>query len=47
MGEQVDFDALGILTTDRSGAFTPHQGKPVLKTYSLHRLRGVAQTVNT
>jgi hypothetical protein len=47
MGDQVDFDTLGILTTDRSGAFVPSPGPTgVLQTYSLHRLRGIAQAVN-
>jgi hypothetical protein len=46
MGAQVDFDTLGIVTTDRSGAFVPPPGPTgVLQTYSLHQLRGVAQAV--
>ena len=47
MGDQVDFDTLGILTSDRSGAFVPPPGPTgVLQTYSLHQLGGVAQRVN-
>ena len=47
MGDQVDFDTLGIFTSDRSGAFVPPPGPTgVLQTYSLHQLRGVAQAVN-
>jgi len=44
MGDQVDFDTLGIVTTDRSGAFVAPPGPTgVLQTYRLHQLRGVAQ----
>jgi len=47
MGDQVDFETLGILTTDRSNAFVPPPGPTgLLQTYSLHQLRGVAQAVN-
>jgi len=47
MGDQVDFETLGILTTDRSNAFVPPPGPAdVLQTYSLHQLRGVAQAVS-
>lgn len=46
MGDQVDFDTLGIETTDRSGAFVPSPGPSgVLQTYQVHELRGVAQHV--
>jgi hypothetical protein len=47
MGDEVDFDAVGIDTTDRSGAFVPAPGPSgVLQTYQLHELRGVAQRVS-
>jgi hypothetical protein len=46
MGDEVDFDTLGIDTTDRSGAFVPAPGPAgVLQTYQVHELRGVAQRV--
>lgn len=46
VGDQLDFDALGIETTDRSGAFVPPPGPSgVLQTYQVHQLRGVAQAV--
>ena len=45
-GDQVDFDTLGIETTDRSGAFVPAPGPSgVLQTYRIHELRGVARLV--
>ena len=43
VGNQVDFDTLGILTTNVTGLI-PQAG--LLQTYSLHQLRGVAQTVS-
>ena len=45
-GEQVEFDAVGIETTDRSGAFVPAPGpEGVLQTYRVHDLHGVARVV--
>ena len=45
-GEQIEFDALGIETIDRSRAFVPAPGPAgVLQTYQVHDLRGVAQAV--
>lgn len=44
--EQVEFDAVGIETVDRSQAFVPAPGPAgVLQTYRVHDLRGVAQAV--
>jgi len=46
MGEEVEFDAIGIETVDRSLAFVPAPGPSgVLQTYRLHDLHGVAQRV--
>ncbi len=45
-GEQVEFDAVGIETVDRSLAFVPAPGPAgVLQTYRVHDLHGVAQVV--
>jgi hypothetical protein len=43
MGDQVDFETLGILTTNLTG-LVPQPG--LLQTYSLHQLSGVAQAVS-
>ena len=43
MGDQVDFETFGILTTNVTG-LVPQPG--LLQTYSLHQLRGVAQAVS-
>jgi hypothetical protein len=43
MGDQVDFETLGILTTNLTG-LVPQPG--LLQTYSWHQLRGVAQAVS-
>ncbi len=46
MGDQVNFDTLGIETIDRSGAFTLPPGPTgVLQTYRSHQLQGVAEAV--
>ena len=46
-GEEVEFDTLGIETTDRSGAFVPAPGPSgVRQTYRVHQVRGVAQLVD-
>jgi hypothetical protein len=46
-GEQVEFDAVGIETVDRSQAFVPAPGPAgVLQTYRVHDLHGVAQAVS-
>ena len=46
MGEEVEFDAIGIETVDRSLAFVPAPGpNGVLQTYRVHDLHGVAQRV--
>lgn len=46
MGEEVEFDAVGIETVDRSGAFVPPPGpEGVLQTYRVHDLHGTAQLV--
>jgi hypothetical protein len=46
MGEEVEFDAVGIETVDHSGAFVPPPGPAgVLQTYRVHDLHGVAQLV--
>ena len=46
MGEEVEFDAVGIETVDRSLAFVPAPGpNGVLQTYRVHDLHGVAQRV--
>ncbi len=46
MGEEVEFDAVGIETVDRSLAFVPSPGpEGVLQTYRVHDLHGVAQLV--
>lgn len=45
-GDAVDFETLGIETTDRSGAFVPPPGPSgVLQTYQVHQLRAAAQHV--
>jgi len=47
MGDEAEFSAVGIETTDRSGAFVPPPGPAgVLQSYRLHQLSGVAQLVN-
>ena len=47
MGDEVEFDAVGIETVDRSGAFVPAPGPDgVLQTYRVHDLHGVAQRVS-
>jgi hypothetical protein len=47
LGHQVEFSAIGIETTDRSGAFVPSPGPSgVLTTYLIHQLSGIAQLVN-
>jgi len=46
LGEEVEFDAIGIETVDRSLAFVPSPGPSgVLQTYRVHDLHGVAQRV--
>ena len=46
-GEQVELDAVGIETVDRSLAFVPAPGPAgVLQTYRIHDLHGVAQAVS-
>lgn len=46
LGDEVEFDTLGIETTDRSGAFVPPPGPAgVLQTYRVHSLRGAAKRV--
>jgi hypothetical protein len=46
-GGQVEFDAVGIETVDRSGAFVRAPGpEGVLQTYRVHDLHGVAQLVD-
>ena len=46
MGEEVEFDAVGIETVDRSLAFVPAPGPSgVLQTYRVHDLHGVARRV--
>ncbi len=46
MGEEVEFDAIGIETVDRSLAFVPAPGPSgVLQTYRVYDLHGVAQRV--
>lgn len=46
MGEEVEFDAVGIETVDRSLAFVPAPGpEGVLQTYRVHDLHGIAQRV--
>lgn len=46
MGDEVEFDTLGIETTDRSGAFVPAPGPSgVLQTFRIHELHGVAKLV--
>ena len=46
MGDEVEFSAIGIETTDRSGAFVPPPGPAGdLQTYRIHQLSGVAQLV--
>jgi hypothetical protein len=45
-GEQIEFDAVGIETIDRSLAFVPPPGPAgVLQTHRVHDLHGVAQVV--
>jgi hypothetical protein len=47
MGDEVEFSALGIETTDRSGAFVPPPGPAgVLQSHRIHELAGVARLVN-
>jgi hypothetical protein len=46
-GEEVEFDAVGIVTVDRSLAFVGAPGpQGVLQTYRVHDLHGVAQLVD-
>ncbi len=46
-GGEVEFDAVGIETVDRSGAFVGAPGpEGVLQTYRVHDLHGVAQLVD-
>ena len=46
-GDDVEFSALGIETTDGSGAHVPSPGPAgVLQTYRIHQLSGVAQLVD-
>jgi hypothetical protein len=46
MGAEVEFDAVGIETVDRSGAFVPRPvPEGVLQTYRVHDLHGIAQLV--
>jgi hypothetical protein len=46
-GEQVEFDAVGVETIDRSQAFVPAPGPAgVLQTYRIHDVHGVAQAVS-
>jgi hypothetical protein len=46
MGQEVEFDAVGVETVDHSGAFVPAPGpRGVLQTYRVHDLHGVAQLV--
>ena len=46
-GDEVEFDAVGIETVDRSLAFVPAPGpEGVLQTYRVHDLHGVAQLVD-
>jgi hypothetical protein len=46
MGQEVEFDAVGIETVDSSGAFVPAPGpEGVLQAYRVHDLHGVAQLV--
>jgi len=46
LGEEVEFDAIGVETVDRSLAFVPAPGPSgVLQTYRVHDLHGVAQRV--
>jgi hypothetical protein len=46
LGEEVEFDTIGIETVDRSLAFVPAPGPSgVLQTYRVHDLHGVAQRV--
>jgi hypothetical protein len=46
MGDEVEFAALGIETTDRSGAFVPPPGPAgVLQSHRIHQLSGVARLV--
>jgi hypothetical protein len=46
MGDEVPFEAVGLLTTDRSGAFVPPPGPAgVLQSHEVHQLSGVARLV--
>ena len=46
MGDQVEFEAVGIDTVDRSLAFVPAPGpEGVLQTYRVHDVHGVAERV--
>jgi hypothetical protein len=46
LGQEVEFDAVGIETVDSSGAFVPAPGpEGVLQTYRVHDLHGVARRV--
>jgi hypothetical protein len=46
VGDEVEFSALGIETTDHSGAFVPPPGPDgVLQTHRIHQLGGVAKLV--
>lgn len=47
LGDQAEFDAVGIETVDRSGAFVPAPGpEGTLQTYRVHDLHGLAQRVS-
>jgi hypothetical protein len=43
MGDQVEFETLGVVTVNLTGLVPP---AGVLQTYSLHQLSGVARAVN-
>ena len=46
-GEELEFDAFGIETTDRSGALVPPPGPAgTLQTSRFHQLHGIAQLVD-
>ena len=47
MGEEIEFDAVGIETVDRRPRLRPAPGpEGVLQTYQVHDLHGVAQRVS-
>jgi hypothetical protein len=46
-GDEVEFAALGVVTTDRSGAFVPPPGPAgVLQSHQVHQLSGVARLLD-